>query len=272
MSNKFSLNDKVIVVTGATGVLGYSFINALAVQGATVGVLGRNEAVAKDRVAEIVEAGGKAEVLVADVLDAGQLNQACTFMLEKFGKINGLINAAGGNQPGAVVQPGDDIFSVDMDALRKVMNLNLFGTLLPTQIFGKAIVETADCGSIVNISSVAAHTAMTRVLGYSMAKAAIESYTKWSAVELANRYGDKLRMNTLVPGFFLAEQNRALLTNPDGTYTDRGEKVIRSTPYARFGNPQELTGALIWLMSDESTFVNGASIKVDGGFTIFGGV
>jgi NAD(P)-dependent dehydrogenase (short-subunit alcohol dehydrogenase family) len=271
-SNKFSLEGKVIIVTGATGVLGHSFVHALAAQGAVVGILGRNEAVAKERVAEIESSGGKAIALVADVLDKEQLEDVCKTVLEQYGKIDGLVNAAGGNQPGAVVQPEGDVFDLNMDALKQVMDLNLFGTLLPTQIFGKAIAETAKTGSIVNISSVAAHAAVTRVLGYSLAKTAIEAYTKWFAVEMANRYGDKLRMNALVPGFFLAEQNRRLLTNEDGSYTDRGEKVIRSTPYKRFGNPDELTGALIWLLSDESTFVNGTYIAVDGGFTIFSGV
>lgn len=272
MSDTFSLLDKVIIVTGATGVLGHSFIKAIAAEGAVVGVMGRNKKVADERVEEIEASGGKAIALVADVLNQQQLEQALAVVLERYGKIDGLVNAAGGNQVGAVIQPGEDIFALNMDALKAVMDLNLFGTLLPTQIFGKAMMETSEKGSIVNISSVAAHTAMTRVLGYSLAKSAIEAYTKWSAVEMANRYGDRLRMNALVPGFFLAEQNKALLTNEDGSYTDRGEKVIRSTPYKRFGNPDELCGALVWLLGDASTFVNGASIKVDGGFTIFGGV
>lgn len=272
MSNKFSLDNKVIIVTGATGVLGHSFVKALAAQGAVVGIMGRNEEVAKARVAEIEELGGQAIAIVADVLNEAQLKAASKMVLDRYGKINGFINAAGGNQAGAVIQPDQDVFNLDTDALRSVMDLNLFGTILPTQIFGKAIVATAGSGSIVNISSVAAHTVLTRVLGYSMAKSAIEAYTKWFAVELANRYGDKLRMNTLVPGFFLAEQNRKLLTNEDGSYTERGKLIIQGTPFKRFGNADELTGALIWLMSDESTFVNGASIKVDGGFTVFGGV
>ncbi|MFT4092522.1 MAG: SDR family oxidoreductase [Niabella sp.] len=272
MDKKFSLTDKVIVVTGATGVLGHSFVTALAAQGAAVGVLGRNATVANERVAEIENAGGRAIALVADVLDNDQLQAACDQVIKKYGKITGLINAAGGNQPGAVVQPGEDIFQLDIEALRKVMDLNLFGTLVPTQIFGKAMLDTAGGGSIVNISSVSAHQAITRVLGYSLAKTAIEAYTKWCAVEMANRFGDKLRMNALVPGFFLAEQNRRLLTNEDGSYTDRGDRVIRNTPYKRFGNPDELTGALIWLLSDASTFVNGASVVVDGGFTVFSGV
>ena len=272
MTNRFSLKDKVIIVTGATGVLGHSFIRALAAEGAVVGVLGRNEKIAKERVAEIEASGGRAIVLVADVLNEKDLIEARDLVLEKYKKIDGLINAAGGNMPQATVQPGEDVFDLKIDALRQVMDLNLFGTLLPTQIFGKAISATSATGSIVNISSVSAHKAMTRVLGYSLAKTAIESYTKWFAVEMGARYNDKIRMNALVPGFFLAEQNRRLLTNEDGSYTDRGNKVINQTPYNRFGEPDELCGALIWLLSDASAFVNGASIVVDGGFTVFSGV
>lgn len=272
MGNIFSLSDQVIVVTGATGILGYSFVKALSHQGATIGILGRNEKVANERAAEINASGGNAIALVADVLKQDELEKACNVILDKYGKITGLVNAAGGNQPGAVVQPDEDIFSLNMEALKQVMDLNLFGTLLPTQVFGKTIVKTAGKGSIVNISSVTAHTAVTRVLGYSLAKTAVEAYTKWCAVEMSARYGDQLRINTLVPGFFIAEQNKRLLTNEDGTYTHRGELVIRNTPYKRFGNPEELCGALIWLLSNESSFVNGASIKVDGGFTVFSGV
>jgi NAD(P)-dependent dehydrogenase (short-subunit alcohol dehydrogenase family) len=272
MSKRFSLQDKVIIVTGATGVLGQSFIQALAGEGATVGVLGRNEQVANERVEQINGSGGKALALIADVLDEAQLLKAREQVLKEFGRIDGLVNGAGGNMPEATLQPGENIFDLKMDSIRKVMDLNLFGTLLPVQVFGESIIQTAGKGSIVNISSVSAHEAVTRVLGYSLAKTAIETYTKWFAVELANRYKDKLRINALVPGFFLAEQNRRLLTNEDGSYTERGTKVINQTPFSRFGIPDELSGALIWLLSDASTFVNGASIVVDGGFTVYGGV
>jgi NAD(P)-dependent dehydrogenase (short-subunit alcohol dehydrogenase family) len=272
MSNRFCIKDKVIVVTGATGVLGHSFINGLASEGAIVGILGRNAKVAEERAATITKEGGRAIALVADVLDEAQLIAARDLLLKQFGKIDGLINAAGGNMPDATVQPGEDVFNLKMPALRQVMDLNLFGTVIPTQIFGKAIIDSAGAGSIVNISSVSAHKAMTRVLGYSLAKTAIEAYTKWFAVELANRYGDKLRINALVPGFFIAEQNRRLLTNEDGSYTDRGSKVISQTPFSRFGKPEELIGALIWLMSNDASFVNGTSIVVDGGFNVFSGV
>jgi len=270
--SKKQLAGKVIIVTGATGVLGYAFNKALAEAGAIVGILGRNSSLAHERAEEILKSGGEAVVLIADVLNKEQLQAAKETMIGKYGKIDGLVNAAGGNIPEAVVQPADDIFDLNIDALRKVLDLNLFGTLLPAQVFGKAIVDTSGKGSIVNVSSVSAHQALTRVLGYSMAKSAIENYTKWFAVELANRYQDAVRMNAIVPGFFLTEQNRTLLTNEDGSCTQRGNTIIQNTPFKRFGKPEELTGALTWLLSDDSAFVNGTSIVVDGGFLAYSGV
>ena len=270
-SEIFSLEGKVIVVTGATGILGGAFIEAIAQAGAVVGVLGRNEQVANERVEKINAAGGKAVALIADILDEKQLTAAANTMVDLYGKIDGLVNAAGGNMPEAIVQPGDDLFSLNMEGLQKVMNLNLFGTLLPTQIFG-AIMAKSPKASIVNISSVSATTALTRVLGYSLAKSAIDAYTRWFAVELAARYGDQIRMNAIAPGFFLTEQNRTLLTNSDGTLTARATKIMDNTPYKRFGSPSELNGALIWLLSDASTFVSGTITNVDGGFLAFSGV
>ncbi|RZM12664.1 MAG: SDR family oxidoreductase [Pedobacter sp.] len=266
------LSGKVIVVTGGTGILGNAFNKALIAENAKIVILGRNKEVAQQRALEINNSGGQAIAAIADVLDEHSLSKVCTEVLEKFGKIDGLINAAGGNQAGAVVQPEADLFQLNMSALRQVLDVNLFGTILPTQIFGKAMVTSAGKGSIVNISSISAYKALSKVLGYGIAKTAIEGYTKWFALELANRYKDAFRMNAIVPGFFLTEQNRNLLTNEDGSYTARGEAVIRQTPYKRFGQPEELTGALIWLLSDESTFVNGSSIIIDGGFLSFSGV
>jgi NAD(P)-dependent dehydrogenase (short-subunit alcohol dehydrogenase family) len=173
--------------------------------------------------------------------------------------------------PEGVLQPEEDIFKMNLEGMRKVMDINLWGTLIPTQIFGEAIAQTGK-GSIVNISSMNSKRAITKVLGYNMGKAAVDCYTQWFAVELARRYGDKIRMNALAPGFFLTEQNRNLLTRPEGGYTERGELVIRQTPFRRFGQPDELKGALVWLLSDASQFVTGAMICVDGGFSIFGGV
>jgi len=271
MTENFSLKNKVIVVTGATGVLGHAFIKALNNAGATVVIIGRNEKVANERADEINAAGGKAIALIADVLNEEQLKSCRETILEKFGKIDGLVNAAGGNVPEGVLQPEDDIFSINVEGMKKALDVNLWGTVLPTQIFGKAIANNGG-GSIVNISSVSAKRTLTKVLGYSLSKAAIELFTQWFAVELANRYGDTIRMNALMPGFFLTEQNRTLLTNTDGTYTNRGNAVIKQTPFKRFGKPEELGGALVWLLSDASKFVTGTTITVDGGFNAFSGV
>ena len=271
MEQSFSLKDKVIVVTGGTGILGKAFIDAIVEAGGTVGILGRNEKVANERADEINKNGGKAIALIADAMNEEQLIAAREKVLAAYGKIDGLVNAAGGNMPDGVLQPDENIFEMKMDGMKTVLDLNLWGTLIPTQVFGKAIAETGR-GSIVNISSMNSKRAITKVLGYNMGKAAVDCYTQWFAVELANRYGDKIRMNALAPGFFLTEQNRNLLTTPDGGYTARGGAVIQQTPFKRFGNPDELKGALVWLLSDASQFVTGAMICVDGGFSIFGGV
>jgi NAD(P)-dependent dehydrogenase (short-subunit alcohol dehydrogenase family) len=267
----FSLAGKVIVVTGGTGVLGGAFVDGIAAAGGIVGILGRNEKIANERATAINQKGGQALALIADVTNESQLEAACQQMLTAFGKIDGLVNAAGGNIPNAVVQPDQDVFELNFQALQEVMQLNLMGTVMPTQVFGKAIKKNGS-GSIVNISSVVSQLAITKVLGYSLAKSAIDSYTKWFAVELAKRFGDAIRMNSIAPGFFLTEQNKTLLTNTDGSLTDRGQLVIQNTPFKRFGNPEELVGALIWLLSDASKYVTGSKITVDGGFTVFGGV
>ena len=271
MEPNFSLAGKVIVVTGGTGVLGGAFVEGIAVAGGIVGILGRNEKIANERANVINQKGGQALALIADVTNESQLEAACQQMLTAFGKIDGLVNAAGGNIPNAVVQPDQDVFELNFQALQDVMQLNLMGTVMPTQVFGKAIKKNGS-GSIVNISSVVSQLAITKVLGYSLAKSAIDSYTQWFAVELAKRFGDAIRMNSIAPGFFLTEQNKTLLTNTDGSLTDRGQLVIQNTPFKRFGNPEELVGALIWLLSDASKYVTGSKITVDGGFTVFGGV
>lgn len=272
MENNYSLSGKVIIVTGGTGILGNAFINGIVAAGGAVGILGRNKEVAEERANHINNNGGKAIALICDVLDEAGLQQANQQVMDTFGRLDGLVNGAGGNMPAGVLLPGDDIFKMNLEGMKKVMDLNLWGTILPTQIFGETIAKTAGTGSIVNISSMNSKSAVTRVLGYNMGKAAVDCYNQWFAVELANRYGDKIRMNALAPGFFLTEQNRNLLTTPDGGYTQRGEAVIRNTPFKRFGHPDELIGALVWLLSDASAFVTGSMVCVDGGFSIFSGV
>ena len=265
----FNLTEKVIIVTGGTGILGGAFIKAIAEAGGKVVIIGRKEEVGQERAQEVQESGGDAIFIQADVLNGVDLEQASEQILEKYGRIDGLVNGAGGNVAAAVIAPDQDIFNINVPALKEAFDLNLYGTILPTSIFGRHMTENG--GTIINISSMAALTAITRVLGYSMAKAAIDNYTRWMAVELANRYGDKIRMNAIAPGFFVTKQNKHLLTTEDG-YTARGEAVIRNTPYKRFGEPEELNGALIWLLSDASKFVSGEVISVDGGFHIFSGV
>jgi len=267
----FSLKDKVVIVTGGTGVLGDAFVKGIVNAGGIAGILGRNEKVANERADAINASGGKAIALVADVLNEAHLIAARDKVMNTFGRIDGLVNGAGGNMPGGVIQPDQDLFTMNMDGMRQVMELNLWGTLIPTQVFGKVMADGGK-GSIINISSMAAQQAVTKVLGYSMAKAAIDNYTKWFAVEAANRYGDRIRMNAIAPGFFLTEQNRTLLTQPDGSYTERGSLVMGNTPFKRFGKPEELVGALIWLLSDASAFVSGTVVYVDGGFSVFSGV
>jgi len=271
VDNQFSLAGKVIVVTGGTGILGKAFIDGIVEAGGAVGILGRNADVAEERADFINQNGGKAIALVADVLNEAELVAAKDKLLRTFGRLDGLVNGAGGNMPQGVLQPDEDIFKMNLAGMKTVMDLNTWGTIIPTQVFGEAIAQTGK-GSIVNISSMNSKRAITKVLGYNIGKAAVDCYNQWFAVELANRYGDAIRMNALAPGFFLTEQNRNLLTKPEGGYTDRGQSVIRQTPFKRFGSPDELIGALVWLLSDASKFVTGSMICVDGGFSIFGGV
>ncbi len=268
---QFSLAGKVIVLTGATGILGEAMSLALGKAGAKVAILGRNEARAAERVAAIEAAGGEAMAVLGDVLDEGQMQTAKERVLAAWGTIDGLVNAAGGNIPGATIMPDQNLFDASVEDTKKAVDLNLFGTIIPTQVFGRVIAEKGK-GTIVNISSLAAQRPLTRVLGYSLAKKAIEGYTQWMAVELALRYGDGVRVNAIAPGVFLTEQNRSLLLNPDGSYTTRAQQFITNTPFRRLGNPEELTGTLIYLLSDASKFVSGETLLVDGGFNAFSGV
>ncbi len=271
MDSLFSLQNKVTVVTGGSGILCGTMAKAMARRGAKVGILGRTPAKVEATVAAIQAEGGEALPLVADVLDAGLLNAACDIVMKKWGKIDILINGAGGNIPGAAIPPEEHFFMHPFENLQKVFALNFDGTVLPTMIFGKSLAETGS-GSIINISSMTAQQAVTRVPGYSAAKAAVDSFTKWLAVEVALKFGDGLRVNAIAPGFFVTSQNRRLLTNDDGTFTERGATVINKTPARRFGEPEELVGTAIWLASDASRFVTGTVIPVDGGFSAWSGV
>ncbi len=267
----FSLEGKVAVVTGGTGVLGSALAQGLAAAGARVGVLGRRAAHADRVVAAITQSGGSALTLVADVFDSIQLNQARDNLLNTWGTIDILLNATGGNLPGATVGDDRPFFSLSEEALNEVVRLNLNSAIRTTQVFGEVMAQRG-AGSIINISSMASQKPLTRVVGYAAAKAAIENFTKWLAVELAQKYGPGLRVNAIAPGFFIGEQNRDLLLNADGTLTPRGQLIIEHTPLRRFGQPEELIGAAVWLASDAARFVTGIVVPVDGGFSAFGGV
>ncbi len=267
----FSLKEKVVIVTGGAGILGKTFVRAIAAAKGIPVILGRTEEKCIQLQQELAEEGLEAFAVKADVLNAEELSQAAQSVTGNYGRIDGLVNAAGGNVANAVVQPDADIFEMNVDAMMQAMKLNSIGTVLPTQIFGK-IMSKQGFGSVVNISSVSAKNALTRVLGYSMGKAAIDIYTKWMAVEIARRFGDTIRVNSISPGFFLTEQNKSLLTNADGSFTERGALIKQQTPFRRLGQPEELAGALIYLLSDASRFVTGEDIIIDGGFTKFSGV
>ena len=271
LKNLFSLEGQVALVTGGTGVLGGAMAKGLAQAGAKVAVLGRRREQADATVAEIAAAGGVGLALPADVLDRGQLEAARTTLLETWGRLDILINAAGGNLPAATLPPGQSFFNLPVEGMEPVIALNLQGTLLPSQVFGAELAR-AGKGCIVNISSMTAQRAMTRVVGYGIAKAAVENATRWLAVELARSFGAGLRVNAIAPGFFVGEQNRALLLNPDGSLTARGQTIISHTPAGRFGEPDELLSTLIWLCSPGARFVNGVVVPVDGGFSAFSGV
>ena len=272
MSNSiFSLKGKKIAFSGATGVLGKSMSIYLAQEGAEVLILGRTPAKVEDLVEEIKASGGKAFGYICDVTDEASLQVAADQIAKEHGYIDTLINAAGGNMPGAVITPDKTIKDLELDALRKVMDLNYLGTAIPSKILLPLMLEKGK-GNILNISSMAASRPMTRVMGYASAKAAIDNFTKFLAVELCSKHGEKYRVNALAPGFFLTEQNRALLTESDGSLTGRGNQIITHTPMARFGEPEDLHGALHWLCADASAFVTGTIVAVDGGFGAYSGV
>ena len=269
--NLFSLKGKVAIVTGGTGALGQHMVKTLVHAGAKVAVLGRRMEQVQELVAEIQAQGAEALALCADVLDRKALELAKEEVLRHYHKIDVLINAAGGNLAGATIGVGQIFFDLKTEDFRKVLDLNLMGTVLPTQVFAEAMVQQKS-GVIVNLSSVAAHLPLTRVVGYAASKAAVDNFTRYMAVELAMKYGEGLRVNAIAPGFFLGEQNRSLLTNTDGSLSDRGYQIIAHTPMKRFGNPNDLDGALLFLCSDAARFVTGTVVYVDGGFTAYSGV
>lgn len=268
MNNLFSVKDNVVVITGGTGILGTAIAKHLASEGAKVVLLGRRKDEGDRIVNEIKAAGGEALFLVSDVMNQEVVQVNCDEIMEKFGRIDTLLNAAGGNMSGATIAPTSSFFDVKIADFQKVLDLNLTGTVIPTQVFLKPMVETGR-GAIVNFSSMAAFRPLTRVMGYAAAKAGISNFTAFLANEVATKFSSKIRVNAIAPGFFLTNQNRSLLTNPDGSLTERGADVIRQTPFKRFGSPDELCGTIQYLISDASSFVTGTVAIVDGGFNSF---
>ena len=268
MNNLFDINGYVVAITGGTGVLGRTIAKYLALNGAKVIILGRKEDVGAEIVADIQKDGGECEFLKTDVMNQEVVQQNCDYIIGKYGRIDTLLNAAGGNMKGATITPDQTFFDLEAKQFQTVLDLNLTGTVIPTQVFLKPMVKQGK-GSIINFSSMAAFRPMTRVCGYAAAKAGISNFTAFMATECAKKFGEGIRVNAIAPGFFITEQNRALLTNPDGTFTQRGQDVIRQTPFGRMGEPEELCGTIHYLMSDAAKFVTGTVAVVDGGFNCF---
>ena len=268
MNELFDIKDNVTVITGGTGILGRAIAKYLAANGAIVIILGRKEDVGRRIAEDITAAGGKCEFLKTDVMDKAVVEKNRDEILKRYGRIDTLLNAAGGNMKGATITPEQTFFDLNTDEFEKVLSLNLTGTVIPTQIFLKPMVEKGK-GVIINFSSMAAFRPMTRVCGYAAAKAGISNFTAYMATECAKKFGEGIRVNAIAPGFFITEQNRELLTNPDGSYTERGQDVIRQTPFGRMGEPEELCGTIHYLMSDAAKFVTGTVAVVDGGFNTF---
>ncbi len=267
----YDFTGRTFVVTGGTGILCSAMVKALVGCGANVAVLARNEEKGAALLTQM-EGPGQAVIVAGDVLQTDTLKAAADQVLAKFGRIDGLLNGAGGNSPKATTIPGNSFFDLPEDAIRYVFDLNLHGTILPTQVFGRHLAEQKE-GVILNVSSMSAFRPLTRVVSYSAAKAAIDNFTRWLAVHLAQEYSPNIRVNAVAPGFFITEQNRSLLTNVEtGELTARGQSIITHTPMGRFGDPQDLLGAVLWLLSPASSFVTGIVVPVDGGFSAFAGV
>ena len=269
----YDFSDRTILVTGGAGVLGGEIACALVGLNANVVLLDRDQELAQkviERFPKMVK--GRGVRVYGDVLDVGSLSKANETIRSEFGAVDVLINAAGGNHPSATTSPDLSFFDLPLDALRRVGDLNLLGTILPCQVFGRSMAERGE-GVILNVSSMNAFRPLTRIPAYSAAKAAVSNFTQWLAVHMAQNYSPRIRVNAIAPGFFLTEQNRFLLTDKDtGELTPRGQSILTHTPMNRFGTPEDLLGATMWLISPASAFVTGTVIPIDGGFSAFSGV
>lgn len=271
LTKMYDFTGRSVVVTGGTGVLGRVMVQALVGCGASVAVLARDRDKAVALLSEM-PGHGRTFVVKGDATNRDDLERAAQSVIAEFGRVDCLINGAGGNHPQATTRPDLSFFDIPEEALRFVFELNLLGTIFPSQVFGKLMTEQGE-GVILNISSMTAFRPLTRVLTYSAAKAGVNSFTQWLAVHLAQEYSPRIRVNALAPGFFLTEQNRFLLTEQEtGKLTARGQSIINHTPMNRFGEPQDLLGTMLWLLSPASAFVTGIVVPVDGGFSAFGGV
>ncbi|MGO8731817.1 MAG: SDR family oxidoreductase [Terriglobia bacterium] len=272
LTRLYDFSGQTVVITGGTGTLGGEIACALVGCGANVAILDRNLDPAQ-HILELMEPRANQAVAVrADVLDPESLRQAAKVILEKFGTIHSLVNAAGGNKPQATTGPDLSFFDLPPDALRWVFDLNILGTMLPCQVFGKIMAEKSE-GVILNVSSMSAFRPLTRVLAYSAAKAGVSNFTQWLAVHMAQVYSPRIRVNAIAPGFFLTQQNKFLLEDEkSGALTSRGKLIVDHTPMARFGRAEDLFGAILWLLSPASAFVTGVIVPIDGGFSAYSGV
>lgn len=267
----FSIKGKTAIVTGGGGILGGSIAKSFVEAGTRVVVLDIREKNVKDRVAELVKLGGEAIGFVSNVLDVEEMKITRDNILKTWGRIDILVNAAGGNLPGATLTEEQTFFDMKISDFEKVTQLNMNGTVYPCMVFGEAMARVGQ-GSIINISSMSTLSAITRIPGYSVAKSGIDIFTKWMAMEMGTKFGEKVRVNAISPGFFIGDQNRKILINDDGSYTERSKKVIARTTMGRFGDITELNGLVQFLCSDAASFITGTIIPVDGGFSSFSGV
>jgi len=272
LTRPYDFTGQTAIVTGGTGALGSKIACALADCGARLAILHRNPKRGGELLQRIGSHAANAELLCADILKTEDLRQAASDIQSRFGKIDLLINAAGGNQPQATTSADVTFFDLPIDALREVFDLNLLGTILCCQVFGK-IMATQGSGVILNVSSMSAFRPLTRVPAYSAAKAGVSNFTQWLAAHMAQEYSPRIRVNAIAPGFFSTEQNRFLLTDrATGERTARGQAILAHTPAGRFGDPEDLLGAALWLLSPASAFVTGTIVPIDGGFSAYSGV
>lgn len=273
-NNIFNIHGRVAIVTGATGVLGGSIANSLVEARVKVVAMGRNDKKLNEKIEELKKLSDDEESVMGftcNILDVDELKQVRERIIEKWGKIDILVNCAGGNIPEATLQESQSLFDLSLKGWNEVIDVNLNGSVYPSFVFGEAMAEQKE-GSIINVSSMATYSAISRVPGYSVAKTGVNIFTQWMAMEMAVKYSDKIRVNAIAPGFFIGEQNKNVLINPDGSLTERSNKILARTPMRRFGDINELNGAVQFLCSNAASFITGTILPIDGGFSSFSGV